>query len=65
METETTNRTVIEIHRATHARLRTTAKRAGLSVKQFATVALDYAMQKMESGELTIVETTLKEEGAQ
>lgn len=50
-----TAKKVIEVFPEIHRRLTKRAKKAGISSKQYASYLLDYAMDKEESGELTIV----------
>lgn len=65
MTNETVNKTVVEIDKATHQRLKAIARENGMSVKAMASIALDYSLLKIESGELSLVEPALKEGGAQ
>jgi hypothetical protein len=46
---------VIEVFPQVHSRLTNRAKQAGISSKQYASYLLDYAMDKEEAGDLTIV----------
>ncbi len=64
MSSETVSKTVIEVDRHTHQRLKAEAKRAGTSAKRLASIALDYAIGKIESGEVSLVEPQLKESAA-
>lgn len=57
----TPSKSVIEVYSDTHERTKDAARKSGNSVKRFASLMLDYAIGKFESGEITLREPEVAE----
>lgn len=57
----TPKKTVVEIYGDTHARLSDAASTTGNSMKRMTSLLLDYALQKLDAGEITLREPAVEE----
>jgi len=57
----TSKKTVVEIYTDTHARLSDAATGTGNSMKRMTSLLLDYALQKLEAGEIVLREPAVEE----
>lgn len=59
-----TKKTILEVNPATHERVRKQANKAQRSTKEITSVLLAYALEKLESGAISIGGPFITEEGA-
>lgn len=52
-------KTVLEVLPSSYVRVKEQAEKAGQSSKRFTSMLLDYALQKLEAGQIELVEPTI------
>ena len=57
-------KTVVELYPDTQHKVKKTAKKSGQSVKRFASLLMDFALRKFDSGEIAITDPEIKETSA-
>ena len=61
MSDTATKKTVLEVLPSSYSRVKEQAAKAGQSSKRFTSMLLDYALQKLDAGQIELVEPTVVE----
>ena len=61
MTKATTKKTVLEVYPEIYARVRKQAAKSNESTKRFTTLLLEFGIEKLESGQITLVDATVSD----